>query len=593
MIRTTRTPLNLFRRRKLPSGPSRKSHATKPIVLDASDPEDSDAAESIPRKAVTGIKPQTIGSTGSSVTKRKEQEPIPSVPSGPLGSLADRAQMEADRLARRKRMLQDEEMAGDSKRQRISGTTVSSTPKTPLASRMFYDGVFFPTATLHANPRADGREAIRFEDIVGPADNSIQLAILSSFGFSPEWLAPHFDSSVPLIIVAGTGREEDGPSLMTDFFQEWVQTCPRLGKGGCMHMKYMLLFYKTGRLRVVISTANLIPLDWNHLENHVFIQDISLNGSSGVIGNIPFAENAKLSSSKAKPEESFVMVLESVLKATNVGPALEKLKQRKSELPLNSIADLSKMWDWRNVRVELVTSLAGNWEGWKQVRATGHPRLMRAIENLGLATNATQNLVVECQGSSIGTYTTQWFNQFYLSASGHSSALKAHMDLSEGRRKKLEYPLGIKVVFPSLETVKRTSEHGASSLFCTRKKWEVKNFPRAAFHDSKSQAGRVLMHTKMIIGSFTPKRDVKPESSNAAGWMYVGSHNFTSPAWGNLSGSVSAPVLNVNNFELGVVVPLETAGDVNKASAWERPPRKYTAADLPWLKDENATDFGM
>ncbi|KAJ7780099.1 tyrosyl-DNA phosphodiesterase-domain-containing protein [Mycena maculata] len=505
MIRTTRTPLNLFRRGKLRSGPSQKSHATNPIELDASDPdpEESDAAESIPGKSVTGIKPQTTGSTGSSVTKRKEQGFIPSVPSGPLGSLADRAQMEVDRLARRKCMLQAEETAGDSKRQRISGTTTSSTPKTPLASRMFYDGAFFPTATLHANPRADGREVIRFEDI----------------------------------------------------------TCPRLGKGGCVHMKYILIFYKIGHLRVVISTANLIPLDWSHLENHVFIQDISFNGSSGVIGSIPFAENAKLSSSKAKPED--------VLKATNVGPALEKLKQRKSELPLNSIADLSKMWDWRNVRVELVTSLAGKWEGWKQVRATGHPRLMRAWL-------LNTNLVVECQGLSIGTYTTQWFNQFYLSASGHSSALKAHMDLSEGKRKKLEYPLGIKV--------------GANSLFCTRKKWEVKNFPRAAFHDSKRQAGRVLMHTKMIIGSFTPKRDVKPESSNAAGWMYVGSHNLTS---GNLSGSASAPVLNVNNFELGVVVPLETAGDVNKVSAWERPPRKYTAADLPWLKDENATHSGI
>lgn len=33
------------------------------------------------------------------------------------------------------------------------------------------------------------------------------------------------------------------------------------------------------------------------------------------------------------------------------------------------------------------------------------------------------------------------------------------------------------------------------------------------------------------------------------GWAYVGSHNFTSSAWGNLSGSGFNPVLNVSmNF---------------------------------------------
>ena len=33
----------------------------------------------------------------------------------------------------------------------------------------------------------------------------------------------------------------------------------------------------------------------------------------------------------------------------------------------------------------------------------------------------------------------------------------------------------------------------------------------------------------------------------AAGWAYVGSHNFTPSAWGTLSGSSFSPVLNVCN----------------------------------------------
>jgi tyrosyl-DNA phosphodiesterase-1 len=50
---------------------------------------------------------------------------------------------------------------------------------------------------------------------------------------------------------------------------------------------------------------------------------------------------------------------------------------------------------------------------------------------------------------------------------------------------------------------------------------------------------------EMIIGSFTQKKNTTADPSDAAGWMYVGSHNFTAPAWGNLSGSADAPLLNV------------------------------------------------
>ena len=34
----------------------------------------------------------------------------------------------------------------------------------------------------------------------------------------------------------------------------------------------------------------------------------------------------------------------------------------------------------------------------------------------------------------------------------------------------------------------------------------------------------------------------------AAGWAYVGSHNFTPSAWGTLSGSSFNPILNVSLF---------------------------------------------
>lgn len=38
---------------------------------------------------------------------------------------------------------------------------------------------------------------------------------------------------------------------------------------------------------------------------------------------------------------------------------------------------------------------------------------------------------------------------------------------------------------------------------------------------------------------------VPPPKTDAIGWAYVGSHNFTPSAWGNLSGSSFNPTLNV------------------------------------------------
>ena len=40
----------------------------------------------------------------------------------------------------------------------------------------------------------------------------------------------------------------------------------------------------------------------------------------------------------------------------------------------------------------------------------------------------------------------------------------------------------------------------------------------------------------------------------AAGWAYIGSHNFTPSAWGTLSGSSFNPILNVRHLFCSFVV---------------------------------------
>ena len=69
----------------------------------------------------------------------------------------------------------------------------------------------------------------------------------------------------------------------------------------------------------------------------------------------------------------------------------------------------------------------------------------------------------------------------------------------------------------------------------------------------------------------------------ALGWVYVGSHNFTQSAWGTLSGSGFNPVLNVTNYELGVVFPIKDEEQLKSVQLWERPPRRYGREDEPWV----------
>jgi tyrosyl-DNA phosphodiesterase-1 len=394
-----------------------------------------------------------------------------------------------------------------------------------------------------------------------------------------------------------------GQPTIRNILPNWVMTVPFLRNGrGCQHMKFMLIFYKTGRLRVVISTANLIDYDWRDIENAVWLQDLPPRST-------PIPHDPKVI-------DDFPSIMQNVLRAVNVRPApANMLANDHPNLPLQTISDLRMKWDWSKVKVKLVPSIAGKHEGWPNVILTGHTRLMKAVRDVGLRTGkgkAAKNLVIESQGSSIGTYSAQWINEFYWSARGESA--EDWLDEPKSRRAKLPWP-PVKIVFPSLKTVCESvlGEQGGGTMFCRTNQWEAPKFPRELFHDSNSTGGRVLMHTKMIIATYRPKKSIfetsnqskgkekelsdsetEPESddieiqNDPIGWAYVGSHNFTPSAWGTLSGSGFNPVLNVVNYELGVIFPLYDANDVERVSCFKRPARKYVSGqDRPWIQEES------
>ena len=58
------------------------------------------------------------------------------------------------------------------------------------------------------------------------------------------------------------------------------------------------------------------------------------------------------------------------------------------------------------------------------------------------------------QGSSIGIYTTQWLNEFHLSARGESA--EDWLDRSKKSREKLPYP-PVHLIYPTKTTVQESA----------------------------------------------------------------------------------------------------------------------------------------
>ncbi|KIJ27239.1 hypothetical protein M422DRAFT_191264 [Sphaerobolus stellatus SS14] len=497
----------------------------------------------------------------------------------------------------------DEEESSPAKISRVSELDSKNVSKPKDKSQsLFWNGELRQTSNLHVDPRKDAKPIFSLPSILGDTSD-LDFAILSSYSTpEPSWVYSFFPPSVPVILVGQPS--EDGTSSIKYLFPNWVRVAPFLRYGrGAMHIKLLLLFYKSGRLRLSIPTANFAEWDWKDIENSVWLQDIPKFPSP-----IPHDRKA----------EDFPALLVRTLDALH-----------HPSIPISSIQDIRSNWNFSNVTAHLIPSLAGRHETWPSVLRVGHIRLMRVVRLMGaradpkefpgkkknITSVGERQLDLECQGSSIGSYTPAWIDEFYTSAKGASP--EGWLNEGKTRRvKRLDLLFAregwgpwrnIKILFPSLKTVTASvlGTERAGMMFCTRRQWDMPKFPRALFHDANSKRGEVLMHSKMILTTFphsitpsepsspgsltsTPNHPQEPPSDpernpSILGWLYVGSHNFTPSAWGTLSGTAFTPSLDITNYELGVIIPLTKPTQVDEMTCWERPPRKYGKGDEPWV----------
>ncbi|WRT67770.1 uncharacterized protein IL334_004743 [Kwoniella shivajii] len=427
------------------------------------------------------------------------------------------------------------------------------------------------------------------QQVVGK-HSQIALIIMSSFVIDDQWvleqniLPPPED--VPTITVRPHPKDKqeyNGKIALQPNGEMWVY--PRMTTGfGSAHMKYFWIFYKTGRLRVVVSTANMVHYDWDWIENTIFVQDF-----------LPLPSSRPL-----RPEHmphDFPLQFSRLFTHTRVHTALRHLLHNHpngSKIPFKpdeNFADMGK-YDWSKVKVRIVMSVPGYYTGHEEINKYGISRLGKVLNEQGWIPKSGEKLDAEFQGSSLGTYSLEWFSKFHHFITGKTSNQLIN------RPKPVSWP-DIRILFPTLANVEASQlgKGGGGTMFCGK---AFNNTTRDLFRDSRSKRGGILMHSKMLIAIFEPennrlgiekspsklgKRKVEELESEVGGWIYVGSHNFSPSAWGNVDVKKNPPTLNIKNYEIGIVFPLDRGNAkaiADKVAPYKRPAMKYTAGDVPW-----------
>ncbi|ODH44695.1 hypothetical protein ACO22_00772 [Paracoccidioides brasiliensis] len=389
---------------------------------------------------------------------------------------------------------------------------------------------------------------IKIEEVIQKSD--LELAVLSSYIWDADWLFSKFDIKKSRFILIMGEKEEDKKRELENDTKSMgsVRLCfpPMEPQVNCMHSKLMLLFH-LNHLRIVIPSANLIPFDWGEkggiMENVVFLIDLPRISPSP----------------DATPRTPFLEDLVYFLQASNLD---EQIIQKMLNFDFSATKDIA-----------FVHTIGGSHTDptWKR---TGLCGLGRAITSLGLQTS--QNLNLDYVTSSVGSLNEQFLRSIYLAAQGDTGLKELTFRTS---RTLPSEKLGVlttrtdgekwrdrfKVYFPSLNTVCQ-SKGGTmnAGTICFQSKWyNSTTFPRNVMRNNISRRDGLLMHSKMLFACpDKPITSSKDNSTQYAGWAYVGSANLSESAWGRLvlDRSTTKPKLNCRNWECGVVIPIRHRG---------------------------------
>jgi tyrosyl-DNA phosphodiesterase-1 len=303
--------------------------------------------------------------------------------------------------------------------------------------------------------------------------------------------------------------------------------------GGTHHSKMFLVGF-TDKVRVIIHTSNILGEDFETQANAAYIQDFPLKIKTLNIksGDIP----------------DFERTLVSYIETYGYNQARHWSEQRKrdgsSELTL--MQQLS-LYDFSSAKVILVPSCPGyyNMDRYERCYRQGYFKVKQSIEKYVSIDPGAKFGSVVCQFSSIGSLSAKWMHEFVKS-------LSVPVVRKNGNQNFDNLADAVKLVYPTVGEIRSsiTGYRGGGSvpgreknlkknflnpLYC---KWSSSNIPINPIFKGKN-----VPHIKSYY-------QLRADDSFA--WFFLGSHNLSKPAWGQVTNGRYGPCFQVSSWELGV-----------------------------------------
>ncbi|GAA5937021.1 uncharacterized protein JCM15063_000130 [Sporobolomyces koalae] len=594
-------------------GSKHKKRPIETITLDDSS-DDDDKQYAVQPRSTRALSPRTGNAENklqvkNDLSKGKrgvdEESQRPVTQQGGILQTLSRAEMERERLernAKRQGTPTVRPPAITSKRPRIAtlstlehhddhdDQSMKSVPGDPSQQRFWTGSIRRVPNVFHPDPNCT--HSLSFKQLIGPR-STLQLAIVSAFVMDELWIANQFPRETPLLLInPGPITNPVQIELVGSYKLNLFRVNPERRSPdpfvGCMHTKLMVYYHKDF-CRIVIPTANAIEYDWAQIDNAFYVHDFPL---------LPEEPHVDLSPYQNPTHTQF---------SKNMFQVLTKLGTPKAFLKGGKNYNFSGSRD-----VRLVHSIQGRYtDGDDFDKGGGLASLAKAVDSLGFSKGGTWQ--IEATGSSLGQYPPRWLIQFYTSCCGvHPTT---YFTPSETRRAQATSPLvpftvpksgqkfnptgqfPLKIVFPTQHEIVDSfvGVQGGGTIFCKKSNWEAKTFPRELFYKGQSKRDRIAAHTKIMLATRVQAAPATLSNSTTGdnsheGWMYIGSHNMTASAWGKLQNGSSGPQLVINNYELGVIIPIraktkdEFERAANEMVTYKRP--LYSATDRPWMQDD-------
>jgi len=394
--------------------------------------------------------------------------------------------------------------SGSQKRQKTldSFSSFTSTPmisKAPIkenTKKMFADdshSTFFLNKIDYkskSHPQDEG--AIQLQDLFEHQD--YELVILTTYSLDLKWLAQTLPILRKVHNLTIVHNEEHLKKVDIELFPMAKIFLPELNiPYGVHHGKLCILIPKESeKIRVIVSTANLVYKDYNRKTNGIWFQDFP---------------RKKAGSTDCSDFENTLY---------------DYLQKVSSEC--KQIRD----FDFSIAEVVLISSIPGYHNG-ANLEKYGHLKLRKVLSQERFPSKFQKSDVV-CQFSSIGSLSESWIEEEFK-----KSVFQNEWESKDST---------MKLVWPSVEFVRNCIDglKAGGSLCCPDK--NMKKFMPRHFHQyipNQTERKLVPPHIKTFARV----------SGNSAAWMCLTSANFSTAAWGQLQ--KKGEQLMIRNYEIGVL----------------------------------------